>query len=486
MSPDPKLRIDGCGGPTTVRDVAKNDSRDKEISGEDREDQDDAGDAGKNEPGGAEGSPDGSGASADSDAQTSGTDSADDEAAKRVASALGVGEEDEAASAGEGEADKGEEEKPAAAPNRAARRREEALRRKRKRAGGSAAAEEEEEASLAKDRNARAKQLLRKRQEQAAEPRPVALLPSEMVDDALARTWSATTKWLRTNFNVLQWIILAVLVGGGGYLFYVSRIETKSGNASGALIAAVAAERGRVTAEDKRTEDEKQFDPTRVFATAQERSDAAMASYNQVIDQHPGTGPAMLAKLGQAGVFLEKRDYPHAIEAYSAVLASPLANADPDVKGRALEGLGFAKEGSGEIDSALETFKEMGKLDAKGFKELSRYHQARLHLAKGEKEKAKDLLKELLGKTSDAVPDPTKDALSNPSEKTNPLGLDQSSFPYLKTQVEALLTRIDPTAVPKGIDLTSPMGGRLSPEQRKEIERRLQEAAEKAGQHEEP
>lgn len=466
-----------------MRNVPKNESSEKEIGGKDREDQADAADADEGEPGRTEGSPDGSGASADSDAEKSGE--AQDDAALRVAEALGVGE-GEAGEAGDESEAKGEEESAAAPPNRAARRRDEALRRKRRRAGG--AAEGEEEAPAAKDRNARAKQLLRKRQEQATEPRPVALLPGEMVDDALARTWSATTKWLRTNFNILQWIILVGLVGGGGYLFYVSRVEKKSGNASGVLLAAVAAERGRVSAEDKRSEDEKQFDPTRVFTTPEERADAAMAAYNQVIDQHPGTGPAMLAKLGQAGVFLEKRDYAHAIEAFSAVLASPLGNADADVKGRALEGMGFAKEGAGEIDGALETFKELGKLDAKGFKELSRYHQARMHLAKGEKEKAKDLLKELLGKKSEQAADPTKDALSNPSDKTNPLGLDQSSFPYLKTQVEDLLGRIDPAAVPKGIDLSSPMGGRLTPEQRKEIERKLQEAAEKAGanQHEEP
>lgn len=473
-----KLRIDGRDDPTTVPGVPKNDSREKEISGEDRDDQED--DAAP--PGDVEGSADGSGASADgktedaADAQEEG-----DGAAARVAEALGVGA-DESGEAGEEQGEKSEEERAAAPPNRAARRREEALRRKRRRAGGSAAAEgADEDEAAPKDKNVRAKQLLSKRREQAQERRPVALLPSEMVDDALARTWSASIKWLRANFNILQWILLIGLVGGGGFLFYVSRTEKKSGQASSALLSGVAAERGRVTAEDKRSDDEKQFDPMRVFATAQERSDAAMASYNQVIDQHPGTGPAMLAKLGQAGIFLEKRDYPHAIEAYGAVLASPLANADPDVKGRALEGLGFAKEGGGDLDGALETFKELGKSEAKGFKELSRYHQARIHLAKGEKEKAKELLKELLGRKPEQAPDPTKIALSNPAEKLNPLGLDQSSYPYLKSQAEDLLQRIDPAAVSKGIDLTSPVGARLTPEQRREIERKLQEAAEKAG-----
>ncbi|MCK6592133.1 MAG: tetratricopeptide repeat protein, partial [Polyangiaceae bacterium] len=275
-------------------------------------------------------------------------------------------------------------------------------------------------------------------------------------------------------------VIVASVVGVAGYMFYVSRSEKKAGSASGTLIAAVEAERGRVMAEDKRSEEDKRFDPTRVFATPEERADAALASYNQVIDQHAGTGAAMLAKLGQAGVMLDKRDFAHALDAYNAVLASPLAAADLDVKGRAIEGLGLAKEGKGDLDGALATFGDLAKVDAKGFKELAKYHQARIHLAKGEKDKAKDLLKELLALKGEADKDPTKDILS-PTDKGSAPGLDTQSFPYLKTVAEELLRSIDPNAMPSRLQLSSPTGPKLTPEQLRALQERAREAAEKMG-----
>lgn len=399
----------------------------------------------------------------------------DDDASARVAEALGVGADDTEGQEAEGDAT-AEAKEPAPPPNRAARRREEAVRRRKKRASGT----DDEGEARPRDKNARAKELLMRRQEQAAEKRPVALLPSEMVDDALARSWSAAGKWVRTNFYVLQWVIVASVVGVAGYMFYVSRSEKKAGSASGTLIAAVEAERGRVMAEDKRSEEDKRFDPTRVFATPEERADAALASYNQVIDQHAGTGAAMLAKLGQAGVMLDKRDFAHALDAYNAVLASPLAAADLDVKGRAIEGLGLAKEGKGDLDGALATFGDLAKVDAKGFKELAKYHQARIHLAKGEKDKAKDLLKELLALKGEADKDPTKDIL-NPTDKGSAPGLDTQSFPYLKTVAEELLRSIDPNAMPSRLQLSSPTGPKLTPEQLRALQERAREAAEKMG-----
>jgi hypothetical protein len=234
-----------------------------------------------------------------------------------------------------------------------------------------------------------------------------------------------------------------------------------------------------VVAEDKRTDEEKEADPTRVFPTAEARADAALASYNQVIDQHPGTGGAILAKLGQAGILLEKRDYAHALDAYNAVLATPLAAADPDVKGRALEGVGFAKEGTGDLDGAMTAFKEVEKVDAKGFKELGRYHQARIHAAKGEKEKAKDILVEILAlKTPEK--DPTKEAL-NPVDKGTLPGIDSQMFPYLKTVAQELLRSIDPKALPARTELGGPGGAKISPEELERLIKRAREQAEQKG-----
>jgi hypothetical protein len=441
------------------KDKATKEPTDADRSDDDRDDKPDA--------------PDEAGASGSEGDDPNKAESPDD-ASSRVADALGVGIEGAEGDAADPEAT-AEAKEPPPPPNRAARRRDEAVRRRKKRAGAS-----DEGEALPKDKNARAKELLARRQEQATEKRPVALLPSEMVDDALARSWSAAGKWLRSNFYILQWVIVASVVGVAGYMFYVSRTEKKAGSASATLVAAVEAERGRVMAEDKRSDEDKRFDPTRVFATPEERVEAALASYNQVIDQHPGTGAAMLAKLGQAGVLLDKRDFQHALDAFNAVLASPLAAADLDVKGRAIEGLGLAKEGKGDLDGALATFGDLAKVDAKGFKELAKYHQARIHLAKGDKEKAKELLKELLALKGEAAKDPTKDIL-NPADRGSAPGLDTQSFPYLKTVAEELLRSIDPNAMPSRMQLSSPTGPKLTPEQLRALQQKAREAAEKLG-----
>jgi hypothetical protein len=462
-------RIDAPSDKTRVRTVPEKDKASKEPTDADRSDED------RDDKVEASAEAEASTEAEERDEPKKAASGDEDDASARVAEALGVGVEGEGVE-GDPEAT-AEAKEPAPPPNRAARRREEAVRRRKKRAGAGTGEERED---LPRDKNARAKELLTRRQEQAAEKRPVALLPSEMVDDALARSWSATGKWLRTNFYILQWVIVASVVGVAGYMFYVSRTEKKAGNASGTLISAVEAERGRVIPEDKRTDEDKRFDPTRVFATSDERLNAALTSYNQVIDQHPGTGAAMLAKLGQAGVLLDKRDFGHALDAYNAVLASPLAAADLDVKGRAIEGLGLAKEGKGDLDGALATFGDLAKIDAKGFKELAKYHQARIHLAKGDKEKAKELLKELLALKGEAAKDPTKDIL-NPADRGSAPGLDTQSFPYLKTVAEELLRSIDPNAMPSRMQLSSPTGPKLTPEQLRALQQKAREAAEKLG-----
>ncbi len=391
-------------------------------------------------------------------------DAASDEAADRVAAALGVGDDEGGADKeGATAASQEEEEGP---KNRAARRRDEARDRRRKRKGGaevsSKAARAKPDEELPKDKNARAKELLLRRREEGRRGADVgsALLPGEMVDDALSRMASGTSRWIKKNFNVIQWVLLATVVGVGGFLFYSSRVETKVAGASGVLASAVAAERGKVMAEDKRSDDEKEYDTAKVFKTAEERAEAALASYNQVVDTQPGTGAAILAKLGQAGIYLEKKEWPAALEAYSAVASSSLAAADPDVKGRATEGIGFAKEGKGDLDGALASFKELESIDAKGYKELSLYHQARMHVAKGDKEKAKELLKS------------AREKLAAPST-------EGKQFQFLEAVVDESLRRLDPSAVPARTQLGGPKGSQMTPEELERLIKKAREAAEK-------
>ena len=64
--------------------------------------------------------------------------------------------------------------------------------------------------------------------------------------------------------------------------------------------------------------------PTPVFKSAEERRDTALASYRKVTSTYPGTGAAILARLGEAGLLLDKRNWDGAT-AYRDVKASALA-----------------------------------------------------------------------------------------------------------------------------------------------------------------
>ena len=371
-----------------------------------------------------------------------------DEAAARVAAALGVGEAEEGEEEAKAEA---EPEEKKAKPNRAARRRDEA--RKRRGSG---------EDELPRDKNARAKELLKRRQSQASERQGKVssqLEASEMVEDVVARAGSGLRKWVVKNFAMLQAGVVIGLLVTGGVLFYLSRAEEKGGAVSDALAEAVATDQGKVLAEDKRSDEEKELDPTKVFKTSEEREKAALEAYKKVAEQHPGTGAAILARLGQAGVLLDQKQWDAALAAYSEVASSTLAGADADVKGRAVEGMGFAKEAKGDLDGALVHFKELESIDVRGFKELGMYHQARIHLAKSDKEKAKELLKAV-------------------REKLTAGGTSEKLSSYLEAVVDTALRELDPSAVPAQMPLGGgPKGSTLTPE---ELQRLIEQAKKKA------
>jgi hypothetical protein len=73
-------------------------------------------------------------------------------------------------------------------------------------------------------------------------------------------------------------------------------------------------------------------------------------------------------------------------------------------------------------------FSKLENVDVKGFRELGKYHQARVAQAKGDKAKAIELLKDVQKQVSE----PTE---SHP-------------FPYLEFVVEDRLRELDPTALP--------------------------------------
>jgi hypothetical protein len=243
-------------------------------------------------------------------------------------------------------------------------------------------------------------------------------------------------KWFEQHRQTAGALIAIAVLGGAGFLGYDYWQGKHEAEASAMLAQGIADEHGTVSDKDDDDTDKRpSLYPT--FKTADERRDAAIAKYREVESKFAGTGSAMLARLSEAGLLLDKGDAKGAIAAYEDVKASPLAIADAQVRGRALEGVGFADEilartdaaaKDKHLDDALAAFKLLEGIDTKGFKELGKYHEARVLQAKGDRDKAIELLKDV------------HTAVSSPDQ--------EHQFEYLEIVVEDRLRELDPTALP--------------------------------------
>lgn len=301
-------------------------------------------------------------------------------------------------------------------------------------------------------------------------PRPVS---RAVPNDPLLQKTNEFTKWARDNKQLVSGfaaVAVILLVGFGVRAFLAQR---KEGQASEILAEAVADQRGRIVA-DPGEEPEGFHDPTPSFKTAAERQDAALAKYREVETRYAGTGAAYLARLSEGSLLLDKRDADQAIAAFTDVRNSPLATADAEVRGRALEGLGFAYElkaaggDAAKLDDALKAFRELENTDVKGFKELGMYHQARVFEAKGDKDKAKELLKSV------------HERVTKPGEG--------HTFPYLENVADDRLRALDPTALPAkpSMSMGAGPGQKMSDakmrQMMEQIQKQMKEQAEKKAQ----
>jgi len=264
----------------------------------------------------------------------------------------------------------------------------------------------------------------------------------EIVDDALARTSHAAWEWLKKHSTAVQWVVVLLVAGGIGWRIYIYRQDRNHATATEMLAKAISAEHGKIgTASTEPDRYTGLVDNRPAFATAEERSKAAEAAYRQAAASVKGGPSAALAELGLAGVLYDQGKFAEAKAAYEKVRDSDLAKLEPDAKGRAIEGVALSLEALGQADQALTEYKRLENSDIPGFGPLGMYHQARLSFAKGERDKAKELLKKCLEKLSKSEDKSKTPAFAAPG--------------YLEGQAKTLLQAIDP----KAPELASASGG---------------------------
>ncbi|MGC4063137.1 MAG: tetratricopeptide repeat protein [Polyangiaceae bacterium] len=299
-----------------------------------------------------------------------------------------------------------------------------------------------------RDRNARIRaqaaeeRRAKRERDRVAVSAPTGLDAAERMDDLFVRSTHAAAGWVRKNFKWLQWVVILSVAGGFGYQIhrYVSR--SKAAKSTDALFIGVLAESGtiRPAADDESANAElAKYDPRPVYSTAEARTSAAEEGYRKVVAAHGNTGPGWVARLGLAGILYDQRKWDEALAQYRAVRGSELAKTDGDLLGRALEGSGLCLEAKGDRQGALTAFRELTNQEsAPWLATLGLFHQSRLLLAEGNKEKAK----ELATKAKERL---DKEEKEREGQDRANMGMPRSS--YLSESVKMLLARIDPNAV---------------------------------------
>lgn len=274
--------------------------------------------------------------------------------------------------------------------------------------------------------------------------------PPEEDPDALMTATLRAMEWAQKRRKQLIYAFAGIVGIGGiayGVYFYRAHREEK---ASAVLARGVTAELAPIKTGEEDPEIARRL---KFYANEAEKQTEALAAFSEARQQYGDTGPGILARLGEAGVHLDKRDWDQAIAAYTEVKNTSLAAADASIRLRCVEGLGYAKEGKGLLDDARAAYQELGNIDGKAGKPLGLYHQARIDLAKGDKTAAIEKLKT------------AREAIEAPGAP---------SSTYLKGQIDKVLGRLDPSAVPKaapppggipGMPQGAGPGGKLTKEQ---------------------
>lgn len=314
-------------------------------------------------------------------------------------------------------------------------------------ASADAGAAEVGSAQQIRDRNARIRaQAAEDRRSKRDKDRAPAAAPSgldaaERMDDIFVRSTHAMVGWLTKNFKWLQWVAIIGVLGGFGLQIYRYKTRSTAAASTDSMAVGLVAENGVVR---PATDDEKSklnpelesMDPRPVFATEQARLAAAEAGYRKAMATHPKAGAGWVARLGLAGVLYDMKKWDEALAQYRAVRGSETAKTDPDLLGRSIEGAALCLEAKGDREGALTAYRELTNQESAPYlTTLGLYHQSRLLLADGKKDKAKELLTK------------AKERLEKEAKERE--GADQSSrgsTGYLSQSVKLLEARIDPAA----------------------------------------
>ncbi len=197
--------------------------------------------------------------------------------------------------------------------------------------------------------------------------------------------------------------VIAVLIGVGTWNWMQKK---KAANATSQFSKAVVTMHATVSDTPPATPPKKDAPPT--FTTDKDRSEATLAILDKLDKSYGKTGVSKEARLIKAGTLYDLGRYDEAITAYQDFLKGA---PDNDLKLIGKEGLGYAQEAKAlslpdaaaqeaGLKTALATFEQLQPDDKGFYRDMALYHQGRVQAELKQKDKAIDLYKQALDKTT--------------------------------------------------------------------------------------
>lgn len=192
------------------------------------------------------------------------------------------------------------------------------------------------------------------------------------------------------------------------------------------------------------------------FGSKYHKDEALLKAYREARDNAKTGEVKKASTLGMASALLGLGKYEEAGREFGTLASDPSGMGD--MLHSIYEGLGFAYEGMGKMDKALEQYKKLEKCEGSAYKELGLFHQARLLEGQGKGDEARKLYNDVA-------------ASINKAEEMTPL------LAYLQEKISGK----------EGVDLgpamfkspgpgpAGPMGGELTPEKLEELKKKLEE-----------
>jgi tetratricopeptide (TPR) repeat protein len=202
--------------------------------------------------------------------------------------------------------------------------------------------------------------------------------------------------WLmdrRKPFGIAAVTLVVAIIAGIGVS---SILNSRRAEASVLLEDAFEADLAPVVPLADRPKDLAKTNPDLLlFETHKARMEEAKRRFEKAASELSGKPVGGIARLGLAAAQADLGAYDKAAAEYEKFLDESSSEADW-LKANALEGLGQVLEAQGKLDDARKRYKELGDLDAGDLSAIGKVHEARIAVAKGEKDAAKKLLEEVI------------------------------------------------------------------------------------------